>query len=91
MKNYKLIYLEWCDAIESRAGWQEIDVIKYWAKNEDWIVKECGFLIEENKEYLLFASRIGDYHNDNTPKFGSIMKIPKTWIRRKIDLTKYVK
>jgi len=67
-----------------------VDVIKYWAKSEDWIVKECGFLIDESKEYIVFASRIGDYQNDNTPKFGSINKIPKTWIRKRIDLSCYL-
>jgi len=25
-KNPPLIYIEWCDAIESQAGWQEVEV-----------------------------------------------------------------
>ncbi len=89
-KNYKLIYIEWCDAIESNDGWQEIDVIKYWAETNEWIVKECGFLIDETKEYIIFASRIGDYHNNNTTKFGSINKIPTTWIKKRIDLSQQI-
>jgi hypothetical protein len=87
---YPLIYIEWCDAIESNEGWQDINVIKYWAKTSDWIVKECGFLIEETKEYIVFASRIGNYHDDNEPKFGGINKIPNTWIKKRISLIQQV-
>lgn len=88
---YPLIYLEWSDAIESQAGWQEIDTINEWAKSTDWMVAECGFLIKEKKEYIVFASRKGDYQGDNIPKFGGIMKIPKTWIKKRVDLTEFVK
>lgn len=90
MKNYPLIYIEQCDAIESNVGWEEIDVIKHWAKTDEWVVKECGFLIDETKEYIVFASRIGNYHKDNTAKFGSINKIPKTWIRKKVKLNQQI-
>lgn len=90
-EKYPLIYLEWCDAIESQAGWQEVGTIDEWAASNDWMVAECGFLIEETKEYLIFAGRKGDYQEDNVPKFGSIMKIPKTWVRKRVDLTKHTK
>ncbi len=90
-KNPPLIYIEWCDAIESQAGWQEVEVIEEWAKTSDWLVAECGFLVEETKEHLVFASRKGDYQGDKSPKFGSLMKIPKTWIKKRVDLTKSIK
>lgn len=60
-----------------------------WAASNDWMVAECGFLIEETKKYLVFAGRKGDYQEDNVPKFGSIMKIPKTWVRKRVDLTEH--
>ena len=85
----KLIYIEWCDAIESQANWQSLEVIKYWAKTDNWIVRECGFLLEENKEYILLANRISNPEEDQ-PQYAGIMKIPSTWIKKKVELTEFI-
>ena len=83
-----LIYIEWCDATSYGTGtWQELDELKAWAKNEDsWLIKEVGFVIEETDEYLLLVSQVSDNGN-----VGNAMKIPKGWVRKRIELTEHVK
>ena len=71
-KNPPLIYIEWCDAIESQAGWQEVEVIEEWAKTSDWLVAECGFLVEETKEHLVFASRKGIIREIKAPSLEAL-------------------
>lgn len=85
----KLIYIEWCDAItinDDRA-WNTLKECKEMGANENWVTIEVGFILEETKEYILFANKKSK-HNDS---YGGVFKIPKTWIRKRIDLTKHIK
>lgn len=85
----RVVYLEWCDAMESLKSWQPLDEIKEWATTENWIVAEIGFVLEENEEYILLANRKSLYDTDN-PDYAGVMKIPKTWVRKKVEITKYL-
>ena len=78
----KLIYIEWCDAIEAPGIWQSKQKALEWAKKDNWIVCECGYLLKETNEYILLANRITLYDRDN-PEYAGVMKIPKTWIRHR--------
>jgi len=86
----KLIYIEWCDAISREEPWVDAETVIKWADNEDWLVEQVGFLIKETKEYLLIAGKKSSYDKDN-PEYGAILKIPLTWIRKRIDLTNSIK
>ena len=86
---HKLIYIEWCDAIEAQKTWQSLDDLIKWADTNNWITHEVGYLLYESKEYILIANRIGRYE-DNL-EYSGVMKIPTTWIIKRIDLTKHVK
>jgi len=88
MKN-TLIYIEWCDAMVNQNSWMSLEDAKKWAKTENWTISEVGFLIEETKEYILIANKQNTYDKDN-PEVGGLMKIPTPWIRKRIDLSKYV-
>lgn len=77
---YKLVYLEWADALYT-SDWISKRRIKSWARNSDWIVNHVGWIIEENDRYTIIASRLSlKGEND---EFGSLQKIPRTWIRRR--------
>lgn len=76
----QLIYLEWCDAAYHESEWMEKDAAIDWANNEDWVIRQSSFLVRETKEYVLLASRINNHH------VNGLMKIPKTWIRKRINL-----
>jgi len=47
-----LIYLEWCDAIASGLEWTDAEVAKEWGDKSQWVVRECGWLLQETPKYL---------------------------------------
>lgn len=85
---HPLIYIEWCDAASYGNGtWQDVDELKAWARGEDsWLVREVGFVVEETDDYILMVSQISD-----NGKVGNAMKIPKGWIRKRVELGEYLK
>ena len=54
----KLIYIEWADAHTNTAGWRTEEEAKLWAKATDFFIRECGWVIEENKEYIAIATAL---------------------------------
>lgn len=70
--------------------WTSVEETIKWADNEDWLVTQVGFIIKETKEYLLIASKRASYDKDN-PEYGGIMKIPSTWIRKRVNLQEHIK
>jgi hypothetical protein len=88
----KLVYLEWADATSPEINWMSLQEALDWSSNESYWVCEVGFVLEENKKFLLFASGMSVTKRVNcVDQYKHITKIPKTWIRKRIDLTKYVK
>ena len=83
---YKLVYIEYADAI-SIHDWKSENEAKAWAKNTNWLTSLTGWLLEENKNYLLIAAE-SDYHSTwyddgNEIKFNDIEKVPVGWIRKR--------
>lgn len=88
----KLIYLEWTDAVASGCQWYEKSELKHWEDDSFWLVKEVGFIVKETKEFILLCSHYRPENNFNdTVEYGHLQKIPKTWIRKRINLTKRIK
>ena len=86
--NSKLLYIEWSDTVSPsnmETPWWNLEEAKRWAKEDDYWISECGFLIEETKNYILIATR----HNSTKSKgeeinsIGGLTKIPKPWIRKR--------
>ena len=92
----KLIYIEWEDAC-SHAGsaktgsWLSEDESNDWAENTEWIVRQSGFIIKETKRYLTIAGMMEPGGDNHYAMFGHLQKIPKSWIRKRVDLTKQIK
>ena len=91
LQSTKVIYLEWCDAIADVPRWMSVGDAKEWAKNEDWVIRQTCFLLDETKEYILLASRINP-HSDTEDDLNvdGLLKLPKTWVRKRIDLSKSI-
>jgi len=85
-KKYKLVYLEWCDAIASGMDWTYTDIVMEWGEKSNWVVRECGWLISETKEYIVIASTWKPEDELCQEQFKQLMKIPKTWIIRRKDI-----
>ena len=86
----KLIYLEWEDASTLNDGWHTKEEVDDYIKNHKYIISECGFLYKENKKMIILLSRINPKSGDYPEQYAVIHKIPKSWIRKRVDLTKYV-
>ena len=87
----KLEYIEWTDAMQLLEGWQELNEAKEWANSEAWVVKQTGFIIEENKKYLLLCSKMTSETENSPSYYGALIKIPIPWILKRINLTKHIK
>jgi len=84
------VYIEWCDAINN-AGWFDDEEAKEWADKTEWVIRHAGWLIREDKESITIASGWKPADSFTVEKFLGLEKIPKTWIRKRVDLTKHVK
>lgn len=87
----KLVFIEWCDAIASGLDWTEASVALEWGKRSEWVVQEVGWLLEDTKEYIVIASAHKPEDEFCDEQYKHLMKIPKTWIRKRIDLSEHVK
>ena len=81
-----LFLIEWGDAITMNKGWYSAADIKEWGKNEDWIIQQVGYIIEENSKYILLASKLNPQESEE-PKYSEVTKIPKTWIKKRHKVT----
>lgn len=87
----KLIYIEWCDAINDTPNWMPLKDAIEWADNEDWVIKQSAFLLKETDEYLLLCSKINPhYHSEDEVRVDSLLKLPKTWVRKRVDLSEFI-
>jgi hypothetical protein len=81
----KLQYIEWNDAITMQNGWYLIESIKEWGRTNDWKIKQVGYVIEENKNYILLATKYNPQETEED-KYSEITKIPKIWIKKRINV-----
>lgn len=84
-----LIYIEWCDSISDTPHWVTMDTAIEWANNEDWIIKQAAFLLQETDEFILIASQYNE-QQETESRFSNLHKIPKTWIKKRVDLSSIV-
>ncbi len=55
-----------------------------WADSSNWVNEQVGWIIKETDEYLLLAGERNLYINE--PQYGHLMKIPTTWILKRVEL-----
>ena len=80
MTIHPLYLITWKDA-ESDCKWQDMDEIKKWAE-KDYVVRDIGWIIHENKKHIVICSQIGDEGG-----FGNKTKIPIGWVISRKKLT----
>lgn len=87
----KCVYIRWVDACSDCNGWKDSDEALKWANGTQYIVETFGWILKENKEYILIAQQRGDWTIENqTYQYANLMRIPKPWVRLRIDMTKYI-
>lgn len=85
---YKLVYIEWEDAVTNNLKWFSEEQALDWDENISMIVKECGFILKEDKKHIFLINRMTDtrYEEDGSLEYGGLHKIPKMWIRKRKEL-----
>lgn len=83
MPKMKLVYIEWEDA-RSSDGWHDKDEIDEHI-DKSTMVQQTGWVWKETSKYIALVNRISQHHwnNDDSEAYGNIIKIPKTWIRKR--------
>ena len=84
-KGFQVVYIEWCDAARFNSQWVNLDEAVSWAQTDDWIIRQTGFVIKETNKFLLLAASVNPQHS-NDVKVDGLLKIPKTWIRKRTTL-----
>lgn len=84
------VYIRWTDACSDCHGWKDEESAIEWANGVQWLVETSGWIIKETKEYILIAQQRGDWNERDDYQYANLMKIPKTWIKLRIDLTKHI-
>lgn len=87
-KDAPLVYIEWEDAV-SEAAWVTDQGLKDWLRDSEQLVRQVGWIVQETKNYIALVGRICTT-GPHTQDYGMLQKIPKTWIKRRVNLTKYV-
>lgn len=85
----KLVYVEWADAVHN-AEWFTDTQANHWHDGTDWIVRECGWLVKEDKKGITLACRWKQADEYSDPQIGGLQFIPTPWIRKRRDLTKHI-
>lgn len=70
----ELIYVKWIDAMADDNTWKTISDAIDWGGNVPCEIDEVGYLIDEDEEYLLLASKI------NNNLVTGLMRIPIKYI-----------
>ena len=76
----QLYVIRWLDAYEHYAGWHSLKDAK---KIRPKKVLSVGYVLEENKDYVLLAADIG-LHKDTD--VGRLTVIPGQWIIKKVKV-----
>lgn len=83
-KRYPIVALEWVDA-HANSGWFTEDQIDAQVKS-DWYCTDVGIILRETPKVILFAQRFSPVFDDDSRQWGSLHRIPKTWVRKRIVL-----
>jgi len=78
----KLIYIEWQDA-HTHIGWHDDYDVQDFCDNHEYVIKECGWLVEENKKHIVIGQALKEKTSYWDRQILTLHKIPKTWIRKR--------
>lgn len=79
---YKLVYIEWQDAVNN-PEWFFEDELRQWIDRTEYWICEAGWLIEETDKYIVIAKAFKPEDTMIDVKVLGVHKIPKGWIRKR--------
>ena len=87
----QLIYIQWQDA-HSISKWIDQENLANTITEEMFVIEEIGWIVHEDKIAIHMCSRRGYWNKDfnSTPEYGQYQRIPRGWILKRINLSKYL-
>lgn len=80
----KPVYVKWIDSSSLSNNWEDGEIAKDFIKDK-CIIKQVGYILNEDDTYLLLVSRISSFTKSGTKGYGDVFKIPKVCIlKRKV-------
>jgi len=84
------VYIEWIDAVAmDDEGWKQKSHVDEFMADKDNVIRQLGYILKEDKNYLLLCYAIHDDGGDND--YSGLFKLPKVWIKKRISLTRHVR
>lgn len=83
MKERKLMVVFWEDITSSDDSWQGEDEAITWAEHADSIVRQVGFLLSEDEDYIILT---GSYI-PGLDQVGTTTRIPRAVIKYVAEMT----
>lgn len=90
MSKLKPIYIQWLDAVGYDTEWKYIDDAIKFCKESKWLIEELGFIIYEDDKEIGLVTMQSPQNLTQKHTVKGIQKIPKTWIKKRIDLTEAI-
>jgi hypothetical protein len=84
----RIIYVEWDDAADE-AGWMNARELETW-RGTRHLVRETGYVLEDTDDHLILSAAWGPETPFSPEAFAKLTRIPKTWIRRRVELGRIV-
>jgi len=84
------VYIRWTDACSDTQGWKSELAALDWSNGVQWLVETVGWVLKETREFILIAQQRGDCLQADDYQYANLMKIPKTWIKLRVDLTEHI-
>jgi hypothetical protein len=82
----KLVYVKWVDAMAADIGWKTIEDAIEWGEDIYCAVDEVGYIVDENDNYLLLASKVNGELDKHNVMVSGLMRIPKKYIIEQKEL-----
>ena len=83
MEERKLVLVLWEDITASDTSWRELEDAQDWADETDSIVRQTGFLISRDQDYLVLACS----YIPGLDLIGAVVRIPVPTIKYIKELT----
>lgn len=72
MEERKIVLVFWEDITSSDAAWRDVESAEDWSDETDSIVRQVGFLISKDQEYLVLACS----YIPGLELIGAVVRIP---------------
>lgn len=87
-RHIDLVYVEWEDATTRNKWMHPGEVLKF--ERQRFMIRQCGWLLRETRRNIVLASCWAPENEFTLDQFAATTRIPKTWMRARRRLARFV-